>query len=457
VIQTTASSERKLGSLATKIDDGDCVLVLGPRIAAPRVVADTDIPIDEYLAAKLLEDLGDNTAVPTDLRHTILRYQREKSSSACRSLMQELASEFDDHTTDLHLDLASLPFRLILSATPDRMMARALRDKGKAGVHEAYYDYCRSAGTDLPLTLPTLDKPLVYSLFGRHDHPESMVMDDKNLLDYLVKITRESPALPDVVRATLRAPSTVFLFVGFGFTNWWLRLLLKVLDVTGVENRGLSLALEDKSTFEAAVSSEQTGFFESVGIYIQSRDWNAMAKGLAARIHNTTSSSKAASATPSATDGGQGTGRPLVFLSYASEDIDRISALRDLLQHRGISVWQDKQNLRAGQNWMDQIEHVIAKVDYFVFVQTDKMDARPGVYNRELKRALARVEDLEHGLSFLFHVTMGACQPRPEPTLKSLHHIAVDTDAGGEKLADDILASYQEKISRAKAPAALVN
>jgi hypothetical protein len=470
VPQPTALLERRFGGLVAKIEEGDCVLVLGPRIAAPRAVAGGDVPIDEHLAARLREDLGDTGTEPMDLRHAIARYQRERSASACRSLMQELAAEFDGQTTDLHLDLASLPFRLILSATPDRMMAQALRAKGKTGVREACYDYCRGAGNDASLRLPTIDEPIVYSLFGRHDQPESMVLDDKNLLDYLVKITRESPALPDEVRATLRAPSTVFLFVGFGFTNWWLRLLLKVLDVTGVENRGLSLALEDESTDKAAAASEHKGFFEPLGIYIQARDWNVLAKDLAARIRPVRLGSPTGLRAPEAATGqaapgatGQGcapaTARPLVFLSYASEDVDRVSTLRDVLQRRGVTVWQDKQNLRAGQNWDDQIVRIIRAADFFVFVQTDKMDERDrqrlnGVYNRELKRAFERLQDLPYGATYLLHVTMSECRPRPERELERVHRIAADTEAGCEQLAQAILDAYQEAAAGSGSPAA---
>src|SRR6185369_5496158 len=161
------------------------------------------------------------------------------------------------------------PFRLVLMATADRMMVNALNGAGKSA-QEACYNYCHGVAAESPLTLPTSDKPIVYSLFGRHDYAESMVLNDKNLLDYLVRVIKESPPLPDAVRATVRAPSTVFLFVGFGFHNWWLRLLLKVLEMTGVENRAISLALEDAS-FDAAVAEEHKAFFESVGIYIQAR------------------------------------------------------------------------------------------------------------------------------------------------------------------------------------------
>jgi hypothetical protein len=102
-------------------------------------------------------------------------------------------------------------------ATPDTMMTQAFRSVGKAKAVQACYSYCRVQSPEVRLALPTPDCPIVYSLFGRHDRPESRVLTDKNLLDYLVRVTKESPPLPDSVRATLRAPSTLFLFIGFGF------------------------------------------------------------------------------------------------------------------------------------------------------------------------------------------------------------------------------------------------
>ena len=443
--QPAAMLERRFSGLVSKIEEGECVLVLGPRLLMPAAVAGGDAPIDDYLAGKLCEDLDDHPT-PMTLQRAIAHHEREKSPSACRSLIQELNCELDQHTTELHRNIAALPFKLIVSATHDRMMANALRSAGKKNVKESYYDYCRGVSTDCELSLPTVDAPIVYSLFGRHDHPESMVLDDKNLLDYLVKITRETPALPDVVRATLRAPSTVFLFVGFGFTNWWLRLLLKVLEVTGVENRGISLALEDTSTFAAVASAENKGFFESAGIYIQARDWNVLARELAARIQPAATAQAAAAA---AAEGGGDLGRPLVFLSYATEDADRVVSLRKELQNRNISVWLDRQNLRAGQNWEAQIARIIKSVDYFVFVQTEKMDERDqhrqvGVYNRELKMALERLKDLPYATEFLFHVTIGACRERPEPELSPLQRISIDVDDGASRLALAINKSYKE-------------
>ena len=439
--------ERHLSGLVTKIEEGHCVLVLGPRIAAPREVAGREVSIDDYLAAALIEDLEGPGTEPTDLRHAIARYERDRSAAACRSLVQDLAHQIDGFATELHRDLAALPFSLILTATPDRMMAAALRAGAKQGVKESYYDFSRNVPAAEHLTLPTAVQPIVYSLFGRHDHPESMVLNDRNLLDYLVKITRESPALPDAVRSKLRDPQTVFLFVGFGFSNWWLRLLLKVLDVTGVDNRSISLALEDEITFIAATASEQKGFFEAQGIFIQARDWNALAKELLRRVQPAPAQAAPRSDplanVPAAADA-QAQAHPLVFLSYASEDLERVDALRDVLKRHGIAVWQDKQNLRAGQYWMDQVQRVIEAADYFVFVQTDKMDERKdGVYNEEVLLAFAWAKKLNPGITYLMHVTMGSCRPREQRELTRVHRIAVDSDDGKAQLAQDILVDWR--------------
>jgi hypothetical protein len=432
----------RCGGLVGKVQSGDCVLVLGPRIAMPAEIDPKQTPIDEYLALRLLADLGNDDQRALGLREAMSRYEQRIGEPALRSLVQQVAADLDERTTELHRDLASLPFRLVLQTTPDRMMFEAFRAVGKTGAVEAYYNYCPEVRQDGLLAAPSADKPIVYSLFGRQDHPESMVLTDQNLLDYLVTLTRERPPLPDSVRATLRARSTLFLFVGFGFASWWLRLLLKVLDITGVANRGLSLALEDKRSFDAA-SLEDRGFFEK-SIYIQSGDWNALVKDLAKRYRELPSRKAATLQAAPASPSGK---RPLVFLSYASEDGELVDRLRIALDAQGLAVWQDSQNLRAGQNWEAKIEEFIKRVDYFVFVQTENMDKRDnerrdGVYNRELKLALKRAEDKPHGAVFVIHATVGRCMPRREPELSAVHRAKLDTDAGIASLATAILEAF---------------
>lgn len=458
---------RRCAGLIGKIRAGECVLVLGPRVTVPALdPSGGEMPLDEYIAAKLLEEptvdqppgdeaVGTTASTPLSLRSAILRYEQRYGAAALRGLVQQVVEELDGETTDLHRDLAALPFRLVLQATPDTMMAQAFRAVGKTDVVQACYNHCRDRSSDTRLSLPTPDRPIVYSLFGRHDQPESMVLTDKNLLDYLVRITKESPPLPDSIRATLRAPSTLFLFIGFGFTNWWLRLLLKVLDITGVENRGLSLALEDSSSLATAAGDNQ-GFFESAGIYIQAGDWKALARDLAAQHLEAVERHEARPAPPSAAAAAR---RPLVFLSYASEDADAVTELGRALEEHGIAVWRDQQNLRGGEQWEATIEEFIRRVDYFVFVQTENMDQRDdrredGVYNRELKLALKRALDKRFGTVFVIHVALGRCRARPEPELSSMHRLQLDDVHRVEALAAAVLESFTVDVTSA-GPAAL--
>lgn len=435
----------EFGDLMPSICAGNCVLVLGPRIAVPAAIGEGgDTPIAEYLGRALLKDLGEEKTEGTALRDVLMRYDQSEKSPFLRGRYRQLVSVLDRHTTDLHQDLASLPFRLVILATPDRMMATAFRAVGKAGVQEADYNYRQRLASDVALSLPTATNPIVYSLFGRHDHPESLVLNDKNLIDYLVTITKGSPALPDAVRFMLGAPSTLFLFVGFGFTSWWLRLLLRVLDITGVD-RQPSLAIEDSSTFGASDTKEHQAFFKSAGIYIQAGDWSALARELATRYREDFAPASAP-AQPLPPIVNAGLPRPLVFLSYASEDADTVNRLRRGLEERGVAVWQDATNLRAGQDWKAKIEEYIQRVDYFVFVQTENMDRRDasrddGVYNRELKAAIERAKDKRDDVVFLIPVTVGNCRPRPD--LTRLHRIAIDSDQGIVTLASHILESFQ--------------
>lgn len=435
---------RKLGPLVANVQSGDCVLVLGPRIGAPaEVAAEAGLAVADDLARKLLDDLGE-PPLGRGLLRAIAQYERGKQSpQACRSMMQQLVAEYGGHTTDLHRDLAGLPFRLVLNATFDGLMAEAFRQCGKAGVVEAHYDFHPAAGAPV-LKLASIERPIVYSLFGSAAHPESMVLNEQNLLDYLVAVTREQPALPDAVRATLRAPSTVFLFIGFGFDNWWLRLLLKVLQITGVENRPMSLGLEDPTAFDEASLAESKGFFSGAGIDIVPGPWNEVVLALKQSV-------KVAAPAAAAPAGGAGAAElpataPMVFLSYASEDRPIIENMRAGLQQRGLAVWQDKNNLRAGENWENQIEQVIKRVAFVVFVQTPAMDARDkrrdeGVYNLELKLALERQNRMPENSVFVVHVTVGECGARPEKALGALHRIAVDDEAGLDRLAADLLAA----------------
>mgnify|MGYP000470444723 CR=1 FL=1 len=143
---------------------------------------------------------------------------------------------------------------------------------------------------------------------------------------------------------------------------------------------------------------------------------------------------------------------PLVFLSYASEDVEHVTQLGSELEARGLKVWRDGQGLRAGDNWYKQLESLISKVvDYVVVVQTPAMTSRiEGVFFWEIDEALKRQKTMGFAgggqLRFLIPVRLGAGDPLPD--LASLHQIEVSSAQGMDRLAASLAEDWALRASK---------
>jgi hypothetical protein len=80
--------------------------------------------------------------------------------------------------------------------------------------------------------VPTSENPLVYHVFGLEAYPESMVLNEDDYLDFLVRITRNTteqkePLLPWYVHQALTQSS--LLLLGYKLHNWDFRVLFRGL------------------------------------------------------------------------------------------------------------------------------------------------------------------------------------------------------------------------------------
>ena len=129
-----------------------------------------------------------------------------------------------------HAVLASLPFRIYVTASQDNLLFEALKAAGK----QPKRDYCRwnmdLEGLDPLLDYnekdwPSRERPLVFHLFGHLGQPESLVLTEDDYLDYLVGITKYREAIPDAVGRAL--VSSALLFLGFRVDDWSFRALFR--------------------------------------------------------------------------------------------------------------------------------------------------------------------------------------------------------------------------------------
>ena len=417
--------------------DSGCVLVLGPRIAV-RTKDPNRQPLDEILAAELLASLrqlsGDTSA--TLGRAAELHYRENGNRSRLELKVQEFYGREKTETTDFHRHLAELPFRLCISASPDSLMLNAFELVENKRPQKDYYRFKGPRQQKKSkLTAPTVDRPLVYYLFGHHDDPESLVLTDADLIDFLVTIITGDPPIPDEVRSILKDKSVSFLFLGFGFQNWYLRVLLKVLDVYG--HRDNAMALEDPQFFDLPESRHTIAFFSGDRrIDFRHLRWEPFAKQL---LETYNEGLQQEAAEPPA-------GAPVAFISYASEDREDVEALAEELAAKGVEIWQDKQKLRAGDNWSRVLQKVIRKdVNYVIFVESlATKRAISGVFNWEIEAA--RLKQAEMGefegqkLRFLIPVSLGA--GAPASSLEDLHSVDVSTPQGVVQLAQSILEDW---------------
>lgn len=438
-----------------------CIVLLGPGVAV-----DPDDPSGVPLNARLAQSLasalesagkGDALLARSDLAHVAQIYERQMRG---KRPGLELAAEafykpYEGRTTSLHRDLAALPFTLCVSTTPDRFLLNAFTE---APGKEPTYDYHhfqpdptrvreRSARVMPPEENPET-KPLIFDLYGSLDELDSLVLTENDLLDYLVSVARQSPPLHPYVSSQFSDPTVSFLFLGFGFHQWYVRILLHVLKAAG--HVAPSLALEDATFFDHPSHQEAALFFQS-GHLLEFRkfpwpDFVAeLRRSYEATVVATRKTTAAAVALPD--------DAPLAFLCHENRDKPEAERIARELQEAGVRIWLDKQSLRGGDDWVKAIPRIIGQTcDYVIVLQSPRMlDERESYFHREIRMALQRQEGMAPGFAFIIPVIIEADKRLPLEQLQGIHFIDL-ADAGTAALAETIMLDWKRsagfKIAR---------
>ena len=419
------------------IEHGDCVLLLGPGITFdPQDPENT--PLTIKLAHTLADQLGDiaTMARRDDPAHVAQIVQRTSDRVTLEMAVEDFYSKYAGQTTPVHRQLAILPFSLCIDITPVGFLAQAFTEVGKTPVQD-YYSFRQEKTTSLIGITPR--RPLIYHLLGSLTNPDSLVLTESDLLDFLVTVAKDKPPLPKDLTSRFSNPSTSFLFLGFGFQQWYFRILLHILKAHS-DRRNLSLALED-ARFFAHPDQLQTVLFYNKQYRIQFRhgSWPVFADELNQRFREA-AQSRATAAPPSVADNA-----PTVFLCHCSEEAGLVADVSARLQQLGVRTWLDRQNLRGGDRW-DQILHKALHewVQYFVVLETPTMLRRTeSYYYKEIDVALERARGFRHGVKFIFPAQLIPCDPMAE--LRDFQRTDLTQPDGIEQLAAAILDDWTRR------------
>lgn len=447
-------NDREWQKLVRIIERGKCVLMLGADIPSGE---DNNLPsLNTLFARKLAKDTAGKAKIcnEDDLPHVSQTYLNNKIGDRddLEMAAEDFYREFHNQTTRLHKALAQLPFRYYISITPDELMTNALKSDGIRRTPKEDFYHFRPGCKELSF-LNDLNTPLVYKLYGSVTDSRSLVLTESDLLDFLANIISSCPELPPALSTLFRDKETSFLFVGFGFQHWYLRILLHLFrkslntstSQTSANNIPRSIALENSSFF-ADPMLEQTALFydHTHSIEFKHCSWDEFAQQLLRRYKE-----KAAIATKTVVEE-LPEDAPTVFLCHSSANSDAVGELGQKLRSLGLNTWRDRDNLRGGDSWNKRINHVIEnQIDYLLVLQTPEMlAASQSYFIEEIKCALARQKQNWSEYLFLVPAILSGDSNKKLEALTHLNYRDLRQDKELELLVREIKADQQKRKQR---------
>jgi radical SAM protein with 4Fe4S-binding SPASM domain len=395
-------SECNWNSLIFSIHRQKCILLLGPDAAMEEVEGRGSKPLTELLANELANEIGlapdENGQIDTnDLLQTAQFYEYIVKD---RGLLEQKVDSFyaarKNLTSLLHQDLAILPFPLIITSTFDHMMENALQEQNKPPLVE-FHNYKRPKRN--LVTLGTVDRPLLYQLYGSLPDYDSLVITEGNLLDLLINVASKDAPLPDNVRSELTSNDKSLLFLGFGFRYWYLRVLLQLIKIGRKDS--WSFALETIGPTAIREIKRNAMFIENkyLNIKICNLKLTDFVRQLRGKYQERYIGPERQP--PKHHE------KPTVFISYVRENEEAARKLKDQLQRRELEVLIDRDFLRAGVDYQEEIFETIKKIDYFIILLSNHWVRQTETWARlEVDKAFERRKKFREDLTFIIPVNI---------------------------------------------------
>jgi len=138
-----------------------------------------------------------------------------------------------DAPWDAHTVLARLRCPIYITGHPLSLLGTALREAGKDPVEEVcrwrqdVYDWPESIFETQPDYVPSVERPLVFHVFGHLGVPESLVITEDDYVEFLIGVAENQTAIPAPVRAAVT--DSALLLLGWGLQDHDVRVLLRSL------------------------------------------------------------------------------------------------------------------------------------------------------------------------------------------------------------------------------------
>ncbi|MCA0234913.1 MAG: SIR2 family protein [Bacteroidetes bacterium] len=359
-----------------------CVLVLGSGISTGKTEDGQERPLTEMLAnhlADLIEQ--DNKLVEGD-RNNLFQIASEFVNINGLTTLHRVTQTFYAQYTEpnaLQLALACLPFHLIFNAAPDLLFYNALERADKLPKSFSY----KLQGSERSkfyesIPKPTAQHPVVFNMLGNWQEPGSLVLTEGLQLDFLQDVIRHQDAIPNTLLEICNTNKSTFVFAGFDFERWQLRLLLRALGLDRDANIE-HWALQPRN----ALKKDTWLFFkEEYGLLFRDED----TLGFVEEWKNRYEKSGSAVAAPN----------PVTVnavLLYASEDEsfkkELDAHLAPLREHQHLNTWNEAM-IMPGQELESAFQKAIDEAHLILLLASADFVNSEDLYHHHLEQAMER-------------------------------------------------------------------
>ena len=249
---------RQWNNLLEAINNGSCVVLLGPKIST---VNGGDASLYEEFAKSLTQELQKEKISFDDAHDDNLTYIMQRYTTIPNVAPSDpgfeaknFYKEYEGQFNEIQQTLAELPIHLVINTSPDNAMFHALKKAGKFKAMHAWYDYRKEQKQEFEA--PTADTPLVFNLFGYYENAMSLVLTESDQVEFMKNVIKDQPPLPPKLLSQLDGHKT-YLFLGFNWEQWNLRLLLEGMNLEKESN------ILAHSHHDTPLQSKTKDFFES--------------------------------------------------------------------------------------------------------------------------------------------------------------------------------------------------
>lgn len=231
--------DRDWAKLRLAFENNALVLVVGPLLSTMADTKGNSIPMAEALTRHLAEEFDETRRPPegADLPTVAGLLVADKG----RATLEVAIDTFFRKplpVNALQETLAQLPFRIIINVARDKQICAAL-ERHNVKYHEEIYNFRQPREFTY---LPTDTRTFVYHFLGAVNCKDdstgqvgktlsSLVMTGADQVEFMKQVVQTERKIPNSLLAELNDSKT-YLFVGFDFNDWYLRLLLYCLGMS---------------------------------------------------------------------------------------------------------------------------------------------------------------------------------------------------------------------------------